>query len=150
MEQKISNIVHIKDAIFKKEDSFNFQEKLQILNTVCNLTSIKECKNTNQMKTEIKELYNWFQNLLLERENIPLYKKMNIKLEETFGDDYILCLEKGCIEHNVKLKTLIKHLKSKHDMSFNEYKNKWDLGESYPSVCKNYSEIRQMIARKGD
>lgn len=70
-----------------------------------------------------------------------LYEKMNINLDNTVGDDYVVCLEDG-----KKLKMLKRHLKTYYNMSLKEYKKKWGLDEDYPVVAPAYSKRRKQIA----
>ncbi len=57
--------------------------------------------------------------------------------------DYIICLEDGR-----KLKMLKRHLRTRYDMSLEEYRIKWGLPLDYPMVAPNYSTQRSEFARK--
>ncbi len=70
-------------------------------------------------------------------------KPQEYNIDNTVFDDYIICLEDG-----KKMKMLSRHLRTKYNMSFQEYKQKWGLPIDYPYVCKNYSQIRANIATK--
>ena len=78
------------------------------------------------------------------REKLINTKKEEIdqqKLPQTVFYDYIICLEDG-----LKMQMLKRHLKTKYNMSFQEYKQKWGLPIDYPYVCEKYSEVRAGIA----
>ena len=63
------------------------------------------------------------------------------KLPQTVFYDYIICLEDG-----LKMQMLKRHLRTKYNMSFQEYKQKWGLPIDYPYVCEKYSKVRAGIA----
>lgn len=87
----------------------------------------------NTLSNELKKNY----------KNDGNYKKQEYNIDNTVFDDYIICLEDG-----KKMKMLNRHLRTKYNMSFQEYKQKWGLPIDYPYVCKNYSKIRANIAAK--
>ena len=68
----------------------------------------------------------------------------NKKMPQTVFYDYIICLEDG-----LKMQMLKRHLKTKYNMTFQEYKQKWGLPIDYPYVCEKYSKVRASIAGRG-
>lgn len=64
-------------------------------------------------------------------------------IKKTVFDDYIVCLEDG-----LKFRSLKRHLKYVNHLTFEEYKEKWNLPNDYPSVCGAYSKTRSEIAFK--
>ena len=70
-----------------------------------------------------------------------LVPSANEYVKRTVFDDYLVCLEDG-----KKMQMLKRHLWSKYNMTFEEYKKKWNLPIDYPYVCKNYSKVRMEIA----
>ena len=56
---------------------------------------------------------------------------------------YIVCLEDG-----KKLKTLKHHLRTRHDMTPQEYRQRWGLPSDYPMVAPNYAKYRSELAKK--
>lgn len=65
-----------------------------------------------------------------------------VPINESVTDDYLVCLEDG-----KKLQMLKRHLKTVYNMSLAEYKVRWGLSHDYPTVCKNYTNIRSNIAK---
>ena len=57
--------------------------------------------------------------------------------------DFIICLEDGA-----KLKMLKRYLRSRYDMSPEEYRRKWGLPADYPMVAPNYAARRSDFAKK--
>ena len=58
-------------------------------------------------------------------------------------EDYIVCLEDGR-----KLKMLKRYLRSRYDMSPDEYRRRWSLPADYPMVAPSYTERRSEFAKK--
>lgn len=65
-----------------------------------------------------------------------------VPIEESYTDDYIVCLEDG---NRVTL--LKRYLRTHFDMSVEDYFEKWGLPPDYPIVTKSYSEKRSQIAK---
>jgi len=58
-------------------------------------------------------------------------------------DEYIICLEDGA-----RLKMLKRYLRSRFDMSPEEYRRKWGLAPDYPMVAPAYAARRSHFARQ--
>ena len=69
-------------------------------------------------------------------------QKPAVPVKKSVHDDYIICLEDG-----KQFKSLKRHLKSKFDMTPDEYRAKWGLPADYPMVAPNYSKRRSELAR---
>lgn len=65
-----------------------------------------------------------------------------IPVHQSVTDDYLVCLEDG-----QKFKMIKRHLETVHNMTVEEYKEKWNLPEDYPVTCKNYSKARSKFAK---
>lgn len=65
-----------------------------------------------------------------------------VPIKKSLTDDYIICLEDG-----KKFKTLKRHLRSKYNMTPQEYREKWGLPSDYPMVCNSYSKRRSAMAK---
>jgi len=68
--------------------------------------------------------------------------KPAVPIKQSLQDDYIVCLEDG-----LKFKTLKRHLRTKYNMSPNEYRARWSLPDDYPMVARNYAKRRSQIAK---
>ena len=71
----------------------------------------------------------------------PLHPAANLK--RSVFPDYIVCLEEG-----KKFKSLKRHLRTNHEMSPVEYREKWGLAHDYPMVAPNYAAARSALAKK--
>lgn len=69
--------------------------------------------------------------------------KPAVPIKKSIEDDYLICLEDG-----KKFKSLKRHLRSKFDMSPEEYRTKWGLPGDYPMVAPGYSRQRSKLAKK--
>ena len=57
--------------------------------------------------------------------------------------DYLVCLEDG-----KKFKSLKRHIQTHHDLSPEQYREKWNLPKEYPMVAPNYAAARSALAKK--
>ena len=63
--------------------------------------------------------------------------------KKSITSDYIICLEDGR-----KFKSLKRHLRTKYNMSPEEYRAKWGLAKDYPMVAPNYAKARSDLAKQ--
>lgn len=66
-----------------------------------------------------------------------------VPVKKSVMPDYIICLEDG-----KKLKMLKRHLKTRYNMSPDEYRKRWGLPDDYPMVAPAYAEQRSSLAKK--
>lgn len=57
--------------------------------------------------------------------------------------EHIVCLECG-----EKFASLKKHLRVTHDLTLDEYRDRWGLDRAYPVVAANYTATRSALAKK--
>jgi predicted transcriptional regulator len=77
----------------------------------------------------------------VEPKQEPLNPAVNPK--RSVHPDYIVCLEDG-----LKFKSLKRHLRTHHEISPEQYREKWGLPHDYPMVAPNYAEARSALAKK--
>ena len=68
--------------------------------------------------------------------------KPAVAIKKSVTADYIICLEDG-----QKFKSLKRHLGSVHNMSSEEYREKWGLPHDYPMVAASYAAMRSDLAK---
>ena len=66
-----------------------------------------------------------------------------VPIARSIQPDFIVCLEDG-----TKLKMLKRYLRSRYDLSPEEYRRKWGLPSDYPMVAPNYAARRSDFAKK--
>lgn len=64
-----------------------------------------------------------------------------VSIEDSIKSDSLVCLEDG-----VEVVMLRRYLKTHHNMTPEEYLEKWNLPQDYPLVAPSYSERRRQIA----
>ena len=69
--------------------------------------------------------------------------KPAVPVSRSVTEDFIICLEDG-----KKLKMLKRYLRSRYDMSPDDYRRRWGLGADYPMVAPSYTERRSEFAKK--
>src|SRR6187551_2407304 len=65
-----------------------------------------------------------------------------VSIRSSIKPDHISCLECG-----KKQKMLKRHLMTNHEMTPNDYRQKWGLSADYPMVAPNYAEQRRTLAK---
>ena len=68
--------------------------------------------------------------------------KPAVAIKKSVKADYIICLEDG-----QKFKSLKRHVRSVHNMSSEEYREKWGLPHDYPMVAPTYAARRSDLAK---
>jgi predicted transcriptional regulator len=66
-----------------------------------------------------------------------------VPVKKSITPDYLICLEDGR-----KFKSLKRHLRTKYDMSPDQYRAKWGLAKDYPMVAPNYAAARSNLAKQ--
>lgn len=69
--------------------------------------------------------------------------KPAVPVSRSVTNDHIICLEDGR-----KLKMLKRYLRSRYDMSPDEYRKRWGLPADYPMVAPAYTERRSEFAKR--
>jgi predicted transcriptional regulator len=70
-------------------------------------------------------------------------QKPAINVKKSVTPEYIVCLEDG-----KKLKMLKRYLRSRYNLTPDEYRAKWGLPADYPMVAPNYAAQRSEFAKK--
>ena len=66
-----------------------------------------------------------------------------VSIKKSITPDFLICLEDGR-----KFKSLKRHLRTKYDLSPDEYRSKWGLPKDYPMVAPNYAKARSELAKQ--
>jgi predicted transcriptional regulator len=66
-----------------------------------------------------------------------------VSLKKSVTPEYIICLEDGR-----KFKSLKRHLRTRYNMTPEEYRAKWGLPHDYPMVAPNYAKARSDLAKR--
>jgi predicted transcriptional regulator len=66
-----------------------------------------------------------------------------VSVKKSVTAEYLVCLEDG-----KRFKSLKRHLRSRYNMTPEQYRDKWGLPPDYPMVAPNYAVARSQLARK--
>jgi len=66
-----------------------------------------------------------------------------ISVKKSITPDFLICLEDGR-----KFKSLKRHLRTKYDLTPEQYRAKWNLPKDYPMVAPNYAAARSNLAKQ--
>ena len=91
----------------------------------------------------IQSVFDKLSTLASDDEAAPIEQTPAVPIKRSVTDDYIVCLEDGR-----KLKMLKRYLRSRYDMSPDEYRRRWSLPADYPMVAPSYTERRSEFAKK--
>ena len=66
-----------------------------------------------------------------------------VPIKKSITPEFLVCLEDGR-----KFKSLKRHLRTKYNMSPEEYRSKWSLPKDYPMVAPSYAKARSELAKQ--
>lgn len=128
-----------------------------------NLKMPRKEKNIDLLELTAKVVANHLSNNTVDVKDIPglirqVYKTMEqlngsnasltpsaqpaVPIKDSIKPDYIVCLEDG-----KRLKMLKRYLRTKYQLSPEDYKKRWGLPPDYPLVAPNYALKRQQLAK---
>ncbi len=70
-------------------------------------------------------------------------QKPAVPIRRSVQNDYIVCLEDG-----KELKMLKRYLRTRYNLTPDEYRRKWGLASDYPMVAPSYSDLRSNFAKQ--
>ncbi|CAO4178044.1 MucR family transcriptional regulator [Methylorubrum populi] len=65
-----------------------------------------------------------------------------VPIRRSIQQDFLICLEDG-----KKFKSLKRHLRTRYNLSPDEYRARWNLPDDYPMVAPSYAATRSELAR---
>ena len=78
-----------------------------------------------------------------ETAELEVKQEPAVSIRSSVKPDYIVCLEDG-----KKLKMLKRYLRSRYNMSPDDYRRRWGLAPDYPMVAPAYAARRSDFAKK--
>jgi predicted transcriptional regulator len=123
------------------------EEKTEVIERVTDIVSAYVGNNTvspGDLPSLIQRVYQALTGITSGApEAEPTAKEPAVALKKSITPDYIVCLEDGR-----KFKSLKRHLRTKYNLSPEEYRTKWGLGKDYPMVAPNYARARSDLAKQ--
>ncbi|WP_099865137.1 MucR family transcriptional regulator [Pararhizobium haloflavum] len=99
---------------------------------------------TSELSSLIADVHNALGSMTVRQEPVVIEKpKPAVPVKRSVQDDQITCLECG-----LKFKSLKRHLMTHHNLSPEDYRDKWDLQSDYPMVAPAYAEARSRLAKE--
>jgi len=77
-----------------------------------------------------------------EQEPIEEAREPAVSVRRSVKDDHLVCLEDG-----KKFKSLKRHLRTNHDLTPEQYRQRWGLKPDYPMVAPAYAAKRSELAK---
>ena len=65
-----------------------------------------------------------------------------VSIKKSVTPDYLICLEDG-----KRFKSLKRHLRTKYELTPDQYRARWNLPSDYPMVAPNYAQARSQLAK---
>src|SRR5580698_5418562 len=69
--------------------------------------------------------------------------KPAVPVKRSISADFLVCLEDG-----LKFKSLKRHLRTRYNMTPDQYREKWGLPPDYSMVAPKYAEARSQLAKQ--
>jgi predicted transcriptional regulator len=69
--------------------------------------------------------------------------KPAVPIKRSVTPEYIICLEDG-----LKFKSLKRHLRTRYNLTPDQYREKWSLPPDYSMVAPNYAAARSQLAKQ--
>ena len=91
----------------------------------------------------IQQVYSALANVSVTAAAAAARPQPAVAIKKSVSPDYLICLEDG-----KKLKMLKRHLKTRYNMTPEEYRERWGLPADYPMVAPNYAQQRSELAKK--
>lgn len=95
-----------------------------------------------EVPSVIERVYSTLAKLGTPVEVSTVRQEPAVSIRTSVKPDFIVCLEDG-----MKLKMLKRHLRTRYEMSPDQYRAKWGLPGDYPMVAPNYAEQRSALAK---
>ena len=91
----------------------------------------------------LKSVHETVQDLASDEPAAPPRPDPAVAISKSITPDHIICLEDGR-----KLKMLKRYLRSRYDLTPDEYRARWGLPADYPMVAPNYAKKRSAFAKE--
>ena len=97
----------------------------------------------NELGKLIEQIYNTLATVGQATQEPEVKLESAVPVKKSITPSYLICLEDG-----KKLKMLKRHLKTRYNLTPEQYRDRWGLPADYPMVAPNYAEQRRHLAKK--
>jgi len=120
-------------------------ERYQVMGLAAEIVSAHVSKNAvepDQLPALIQRVFNTLANVE-QASAAPPRPDPAVPVKQSIRADHLACLD--CGKHFSMLK---RHLMTDHQLTPQQYRQRWDLPFSYPMVAPNYAKVRSSLAKK--
>jgi predicted transcriptional regulator len=122
------------------------EEKLTVIEMAADIVSAYVGNNivpADQLPNLIRQVHGALQNVGAPTPEAAAEKPTPaVPIRKSITPDFLICLEDGR-----KFKSLKRHLRTRYNLSPEEYRAKWGLPKDYPMVAPNYAASRSALAK---
>ena len=97
---------------------------------------------TTDLPALIQAVYRALTGVSVAAPEPEVRKEPAVPVRRSITPEHLVCLEDG-----KTFKSLKRHLRTKYDMSPEDYRAKWGLPKDYPMVAPNYAAARSALAK---
>jgi len=128
--------------------SENYNASADLLELTAHVVSAFVGNNSvpaNELPALISNIHNALQTVGQPIAAAPVEeeRKPAVSIRKSVTPDFIICLEDG-----LKFKSLKRHLRTKYNLTPEDYRAKWGLPNDYPMVAPSYAEARSNLAKQ--
>ncbi|GAB4121273.1 MAG: MucR family transcriptional regulator [Rhodothalassiaceae bacterium] len=128
----------------EEQNKQNDEYKLQLVTDIVTAYVSHNSVPANDLPEVIRTVHRTLEGLSRDQEKVEKEDlKPAVPIKKSVSDDYIVCLEDG-----KKLKMLKRYLRTRYDMTPEDYREKWGLPADYPMVAPSYAAKRSAFAKK--
>ena len=122
------------------------ESKLSVIEMAAEIVSAYIGNNSvasDQLPDLIRQVHGALANVSSGAPEAPPAKlEPAVSIRKSITPDFLICLEDGRT-----FKSLKRHLRTKYNISPEEYRAKWGLPKDYPMVAPNYAASRSALAK---
>lgn len=90
----------------------------------------------------LRSIYSTLNEIKSNTASIMAQNSPAVPVAKSITPEYLICLEDG-----KRLKMLKRYLRTKYEMTVEDYRKRWNLPSDYPMVAPNYSKKRSSLAK---
>ena len=123
-------------------DNNNSDDLLKLTENIVSAHVSNNAISSADLPDLIKAVYTALGNARAAGE-APATPKPVVPIKRSVTPNHVVCLEDG-----KKFKMLKRHLKTDHNLTPKEYRDRWGLPSDYPMTAPNYAKARSELAKK--
>jgi predicted transcriptional regulator len=130
-----------------RRTEINMDDQSEIIEMTADIVSAYVGNNSvsaNDLPSLIQSVHRALSGVSVGVETVEIApKEPAVPVKRSITPDYLICLEDGR-----KFKSLKRHLRTKYNLSPEDYRAKWGLAKDYPMVAPNYAKARSDLAKQ--